>query len=115
MPTMMIRINMIPQIYHTVVYTAKIPNPYQQKGMVSDPTHTIPGYGVVSLGMEYPMGYTISFRPVGRPKPLASTTRIQKKHDSGSTDLRNLPQHELLIPGKHELLSSNLSIEASLG
>ena len=55
---------MIPQIYHTVGYPAKIPNPYQKNGMVSDPTHTIPGYGMVSLGMEYPMEYTIPFRLV---------------------------------------------------
>ena len=55
---------MISQIYHTVGYPAKIPNPYQKNGMVSDPIHTIPGYGMISLDMEYPMGYIIPFRPV---------------------------------------------------
>ena len=52
--------------YDTVGYTAKIPNPYQKNGMVSDPTHTIPGYGMVSLDMEYSMEYIISFRLVDR-------------------------------------------------
>ena len=55
---------MISQIYHTVIYPAKIPNPYQKNGMVSDPTHTIPGYDMVLLGMEYSMKYIIPFRLV---------------------------------------------------
>ena len=57
---------MISQIYHTVGYPAKIPNPYQKNGMVSDPTHTIPGYDIISLDMEYSMKYIIPFRLVNR-------------------------------------------------
>ena len=55
---------MISQIYYTVIYPAKIPNPYQKNEMISDPIHIIPEYDIISLGMEYPMKYTIPFRPV---------------------------------------------------
>ena len=57
---------MISQIYYTVGYPAKIPNPYQKNGMVSDPIYIIPGYDMILLDMEYPMKYIISFRLVNR-------------------------------------------------
>ena len=61
---------MIPQIYHTVIYPAKIPNPYQKNEMVFDPIYIIPGYDIISLDMEYPMEYIIPFRPVSKRRRI---------------------------------------------
>ena len=55
---------MISQIYHTVEYLAKIPNPYQKNGMIFDSIHIILGYGMILLDMKYLMKYSISFRLV---------------------------------------------------
>ena len=55
---------MISQIYHIVKYSAKIPNPYQKNGMISDSIYTISEYDIISLNMKYFIKYIISFRPV---------------------------------------------------